>query len=85
MKILQTYYFSLSTTYIYAIEFRIFPNFEKLYEKKGSNYYQIYYFLNNKKITIKFYAKKINKIIKLVYQQYNNLNNKKIFIYFSYV
>ena len=54
-------------------------------KKKGSNYYQIYYFLNNKKITIKFYAKKINKIIKLVYQQHNNLNNKKIFIYFSCV
>ena len=40
----------LTTAYICAIEFRIFPNFEKLYMKKknGSNYYQIHYFLNKK-------------------------------------
>ena len=34
-----------------------------------------------KKNTIKFYAKKINKIIKLVYQQYNNLNNNKKYLF----
>ena len=83
---LQTYHFSLSTAYIYDIEFRIFPNFEKLYEKKKVQItIKFTTFSTKKKITIKFYAKKINKIIKLVYQQYNNLNNKKIFIYFSYV
>ena len=49
----------LTTAYIRAIEFRILPNFEKLYMKKKMVQTTIKFTtFSTKKIIIKFYAKK---------------------------